>query len=104
MSAEKVEEKVECTEGAPGELVDADEKNRESEETDPSPDLASSAETELEAAPPPVEAAPVKYRYDWYQTEADVCINVLIKKVKKENVHINFEERLVRSLFSQLAN
>ena len=36
-----------------------------------------------------------KYRYDWYQTETDVCINILIKKLKKENVHVVFQENSV---------
>ena len=36
-----------------------------------------------------------KYRYDWYQTESEVRINILAKKVKEENVHIDFKERSV---------
>ena len=46
-----------------------------------------------EVRPPAV--AKCKYRHDWYQTEGDICINILIKKVKKENVHVDFQERKV---------
>lgn len=44
---------------------------------------------------PPVPVAKPKYRHDWYQTEADVCINILIKKLKRENVQVNFQEKSV---------
>ena len=46
-----------------------------------------------ETTQPPAEKP--KYRYDWYQTESDVCVNILIKKVKKENVQVDFQERMV---------
>ncbi|XP_075708417.1 protein SGT1 homolog isoform X2 [Rhinoderma darwinii] len=34
-----------------------------------------------------------KYRHDWYQTESQVIITVMIKNVQKEDVHIKFAER-----------
>ncbi|XP_075055888.1 protein SGT1 homolog [Mixophyes fleayi] len=34
-----------------------------------------------------------KYRHDWYQTESQVIITVMIKNVQKEDVHIQFAER-----------
>lgn len=37
-----------------------------------------------------------KYRYDWYQTDTEVRINILAKKIKEENVHASFHERSVR--------
>ena len=50
------------------------------------------------SVPPPV--AKPKYRHDWYQTESDVCINILIKKVKKENVQVTFQEKMVGIAFA----
>ena len=49
------------------------------------------------AASPPPPAAPTapKFRHDWYQTESNVCISILIKKVKQENVHVDFQEKMV---------
>lgn len=49
-----------------------------------------------EALPRPPAVAKCKYRHDWYQTEGDVCITILIKKMKKENVHVDFQERKVK--------
>ncbi len=46
-----------------------------------------------ESSPPP--PARPKYRHDWYQTESDVRINILIKKVKKENMAVDFQEKSV---------
>lgn len=34
-----------------------------------------------------------KYRHDWYQTESQVIITVMIKNVQKDDVHIQFAER-----------
>lgn len=60
------------------------------------PDATPGAEKTPQAV---AEAPPVtkpKYRHDWYQTESDICINILIKRVKKENVNVNFQENSVR--------
>ncbi|XP_069826684.1 protein SGT1 homolog [Dendropsophus ebraccatus] len=34
-----------------------------------------------------------KYRHDWYQTESQVIVTVMIKNVRKEDVHVQFAER-----------
>ncbi|XP_073520034.1 protein SGT1 homolog isoform X2 [Phyllobates terribilis] len=34
-----------------------------------------------------------KYRHDWYQTESQVIVTVMMKNVQKEDVHIQFAER-----------
>lgn len=47
------------------------------------------------SAPSQATVAKPKYRYDWYQTESDVCINILIKKLKKDNVKVDFQENSV---------
>ncbi|XP_073470329.1 protein SGT1 homolog [Aquarana catesbeiana] len=33
------------------------------------------------------------YRHDWYQTESQIIITVMIKNVQKDDVHIEFAER-----------
>lgn len=106
MSATPVEEGV-CEGGVPVEKMNGKE---DSEGTSPAPDSTTQAESATSEDPPtpaedttpaPKDISPVpqavkpKYRYDWYQTEADVCINILIKKVKKENVQVNFQEKSV---------
>lgn len=50
------------------------------------------AEVSNVPAPPPPKA---KYRYDWYQSESNVFINILIKKLEKENVHVDYQEKSV---------
>lgn len=35
------------------------------------------------------------YRYDWYQTESDVVVNILAKQVKPENVRIDIVDNKV---------
>ena len=37
-----------------------------------------------------------KYRHDWYQTASDVCVNVMVKGLKKEQVQVDFTETTVR--------
>lgn len=32
------------------------------------------------------------FRYDWYQTEMDVVVNVLLKNVKQDQCNVNFNE------------
>ena len=36
-----------------------------------------------------------KYRYDWYQTASDVYLNIMIKGLKKDSVHVEFVEKMV---------
>ncbi|XP_073520035.1 protein SGT1 homolog isoform X3 [Phyllobates terribilis] len=36
-----------------------------------------------------------KYRHDWYQTESQVIVTVMMKNVQKEDVHIQFAERQI---------
>uniref|UniRef100_A0A8C5W7D4 SGT1 homolog, MIS12 kinetochore complex assembly cochaperone n=1 Tax=Leptobrachium leishanense TaxID=445787 RepID=A0A8C5W7D4_9ANUR len=34
-----------------------------------------------------------KYRHDWYQTESQVIVTLMIKNVQKNNVHVQFSEQ-----------
>ncbi|XP_053563929.1 protein SGT1 homolog [Bombina bombina] len=36
---------------------------------------------------------PLKYKHDWYQTESQVIITIMIKNVQKNDVHIQFSEK-----------
>ena len=43
-------------------------------------------------------AAPLpapKPKYEWYQTQADVVINIMVKKLRAEDVHVQFAEESV---------
>ncbi len=42
-----------------------------------------------------------KYRHEWYQTASDVCVNVMTKGLKKEQVQVEFTERTVRYIVRQ---
>lgn len=47
------------------------------------------------ASPEPEPEGPSKPRYDWYQTQANVCIDVLVKKVQREDASVTFTENAV---------
>ncbi|KAM4047581.1 protein SGT1 homolog isoform 1-T2 [Anomaloglossus baeobatrachus] len=53
--------------------------------------ISSSSCPELEQANH--EKKTSKYRHDWYQTESQVIVTVMMKNVQKEDVHIQFAER-----------
>lgn len=38
-------------------------------------------------------------RYDWYQTESQVIITLMIKNVQKNNVNVEFSEKEVITVF-----
>ena len=80
--------------------------NADSEEKPPPPASAENgteenkkSESDLKpsksAAPAPAKP---KYRYDWYQTASDVYVNVMIKKLSKDQVHIEFGDIMVSPL------
>lgn len=76
------------------------EETQEKSSSEPADGDKDAVEAKSEAPPEPVAAAqPVKqkskYRYDWYQTERDVCVNVMIKRLKKENVEVDIKEKFV---------
>ena len=47
-----------------------------------------------EATPPSTSTDPTP-RHDWYQTQSDVIIDILAKRLKKEDVVVNFSEKTV---------
>lgn len=57
--------------------------------------------SEEESAPEQVVAAAPTIKHDWYQTQADVYVNVMIKRLKKEDVSVEFGERSL-DVFIQL--
>lgn len=53
---------------------------------------------EATVTPQKQPAAPLpapKPKYEWYQTQADVVINIMIKKLRAEDVHVQFAEQSV---------
>ena len=59
---------------------------QESETVDQSP--------KMEPTPPAPE--PPKLKHDWYQTQSDVYVNVMIKRLKREDVRVEFSERTLK--------
>jgi len=49
--------------------------------------------------PLPMPSA-AKAKYDWYQTQGDVVINIMIKKLRTEDVSVHFTEKAVRAFRS----
>ncbi|GIY61175.1 protein SGT1 homolog [Caerostris darwini] len=48
--------------------------------------------------------SPPNTKYDWYQTESHVVINILIKKVKPENARIDIEDSTKLSCIAKVAD
>ena len=44
---------------------------------------------EQQVAPPPAPTI----KHDWYQTQADVYVNVMVKRLKRDDVSVEFGER-----------
>lgn len=61
------------------------------------PDTTSQLTNTAQAAAPPPSL-----RHDWYQTPADVYINVMVKRLGREDVSVEFNERSVE-VFIRLA-
>lgn len=60
----------------------------------PKPKEEPKAPAAAPSQPPPMPAGP-KTRYDWYQTQTTVVVNVMLKNVKKEDCTINIEPKAV---------
>ena len=85
---------------------EAVESGTEPAEGDHDGDQRSTGETKVAEEPTPSEngtagasSIPVSVsrpRYDWYQTSSDVYINVMMKKLKKEEISVSFGENEVR--------
>ena len=85
---------------------EAAESGTEPAEGDHDGGQRSTGETKVAEEPTPSEngtagasSVPVpvsRPRYDWYQTSSDVYINVMVKKLKKEEISVSFGENEVR--------
>ena len=79
----------------------AQETTKEPEATTEEPEAEPEAtkQDQSETTTPPQQPVPVpavtapKVKHDWYQTQADVCVNVMIKRLKKEDVSVEFGEQ-----------
>lgn len=72
-----------------GEEVTKSEEQQVQETAETKPDTSRPAC----AQPTEVAAVAPKIRHDWYQTQADVYVNVMIKRLKKDDVSVEFGER-----------
>jgi len=57
-------------------------------------------ETEKTLTEPLPMPSAAKAKYDWYQTQGDVVINIMIKKLRTEDVSVHFTEKAVRAFRS----
>ena len=57
-------------------------------------------ETEKALTEPLPKPSAAKAKYDWYQTQGDVVINIMIKKLRTEDVSVHFTEKAVRAFRS----
>lgn len=66
--------------------------------TDATPTVATAAGSSMEASPTQVQVpmpTGVKTRYDWYQTETQVVITIMLKNVSEDDLDVNIQERNV---------
>ncbi|XP_071950292.1 protein SGT1 homolog [Antedon mediterranea] len=73
-----------------------DDKDTTKEDEEPEEPMPVTAEPK-EIPMPPIE----KQRYDWYQTETHVVINVLIKNTKKDDVDVTYTDQTVSATVKQ---
>ncbi|XP_077869961.1 protein SGT1 homolog isoform X2 [Saccoglossus kowalevskii] len=93
LDLEKVEETGSTTAGQP--IVGI---ANGSVETGTSGDVSSSTPEPHSSSPTPPQPQPVsppKIRHDWYQTEAQVVISIMIKNAKKDNVKVEYTDNTV---------
>ena len=55
-----------------------------------------SAEQSQDEAASASAVGPTKPRSDWYQTQSNVCIDVMVKGVKREDASVAFTDKTVR--------
>ena len=57
--------------------------------------VSASRDEQTTATSEQITPSKLRYKYDWYQTESEIRVNVLIKKLKREDVDANFQENEV---------
>ena len=79
------------------------EQSEPKAEQSPQPDTkdeAATAPDTTQETPPSASSEPARepprIKHDWYQTHADVCVNVMIKKLRREDVRVEFGERRLK--------
>ena len=67
---------------------------QETRDDDAAPDTTEEQHLPPPENPPTTTAAPEspRIKHDWYQTHADVVVSVMIKKLRREDVSVEFEE------------
>ena len=72
-----------------------DQPPRDTSVNEATPDTTQETPQPQQSTVPPT-AQPPRVRHDWYQTQSDVYVNVMIKRLKRENVRVEFGERRLR--------
>lgn len=87
----------------PGSLPPKDQTSSESgsKENGEARNSEKATETEKKLTEPLPMPSAAKAKYDWYQTQGDVVINIMIKKLRTEDVSVHFTEKAVRAFRSQ---
>ena len=80
-------------------MADTEEEFSPSQNQDTPQNASQESETadqnpKLEPTPP--ASAPPKIKHDWYQTQSDVYVNVMIKRLMREDVRVEFSERTLK--------
>ncbi len=98
-STEKMEEK-----GSTMTSASSPQPEEKTSEEGPTPKQNGEEERTVDAppqpTPSPVAAVPspgVSLRTDWYQTQSDVYLDLMVKSLRREDVEVQFSERTVRA-------
>ena len=86
-SSSEPKNEVSTNEGQRSEWSPPEKKSEECE--------ATTVNEKAKSVPAPQPIKQPQYHHDWYQTERDVCVNIMIKKLKKENVRVDITETTV---------
>ena len=91
-SAQETTKEPEATTEEPEAEPEATTEEPEAEPEATKQDQSETTTPPQQPVPVPAVTAP-KVKHDWYQTQADVCVNVMIKRLKKEDVSVEFGEQ-----------
>ena len=56
----------------------------------------------LPSLPPASVCIAAHFRFDWYQTQTDVVVNVLVKNVKQQDAEVEFSDNNVSCIYNTM--
>ncbi len=96
---EKVEQLAEEPEGAAASASPSQEEQKTSESESESSSKQNGEETPPAQPTADVVASPVvRVKHDWFQTQSDVYLDLMVKRLRREDVHVQFSRSAVRTL------